>query len=143
MPAYSTLSQPIKAGYLTLACLSLLIGMVGIVTPLLPTTPFLLLSAWSAAKGSPRLHLWLTTHPRLSKPLRAWQQERAIPSSAKRLSILMLGSSWLLLILLGSHWAIISAASCLFAVIGIFIFTRPSPQDEDYIIPDNIMMYKE
>lgn len=142
MPTYSTLSQPIKAGYLTLACLSLLIGMVGIVTPLLPTTPFLLLSAWSAAKSSPRLHRWLTTHPRLSKPLRAWQQERAIPSSAKRLAILMLGSSWLLLILLGSHWAIISAASCLFAVIGTFIFTRPSPQDEDRITPDNIILYK-
>ncbi len=142
MPAHSTLSQPVKAGYLVLACLSLLIGVVGIVTPLLPTTPFLLLSAWSAAKGSPRLHQWLTSHPGLSKPLRAWQQERAIPSSAKRLAILMLASSWLLLILLGFHWAIISAASCLFALIGAFIFTRPSPQDENCITPDNITMYK-
>lgn len=142
MPAHSTLSQPVKAGYLTLACLSLLIGVVGIVTPLLPTTPFLLLSAWSAAKGSPRLHQWLTTHPGLSKPLRAWQQERAIPSSAKRLAILMLASSWLLLILLGFHWATLSVVFCLFALIGAFIFTRPSPQDEDCIAPDNIIMYK-
>ena len=125
MPAHSTLSQPVKAGYLLLACLSLLIGVVGIVTPLLPTTPFLLLSAWSAAKGSPRLHQWLTTHPKLSKPLRAWQQDRAIPSPAKWLAILMLASSWLLLILLGFQWATLSVAFCLFAMIGAFIFTRP------------------
>lgn len=142
MPAYSTLSQPVKAGYLVLACLSLLIGVVGIVTPLLPTTPFLLLSAWSAAKCLPRLHQWLTTHPRLSKPLRAWQQDRAIPSSAKRLAILMLASSCLLLILLGFHWATLSVVLCLFALIGAFIFTRPSPQDEDCITPDNIILYK-
>lgn len=139
---YITLSRPVKTAYLALAYLSLLIGVVGIVTPLLPTTPLLLLSAWSAAKGSPRLHRWLTTHPHLSKPLRAWQQERAIPSAAKRLAIVMLVSSWLLLIFSGVHWVIIGTTLCLFGAIGIFIFTRPSPQDEDRITPDNIILYK-
>lgn len=142
MPGYSILSQFVKAGYLTLACLSFLIGVVGIVTPLLPTTPLLLLSAWAAAKSSPRLHQWLITYPPLSKPLLVWQQERAIASFAKRLAILMLAASWLLLIFFGFHWAILSVVFGLFAVIGAFIFTRPSPQDEDCMTPDNIIMYK-
>jgi len=45
--------------YITLGLITLGLGLLGIVTPGLPTTPFILLTAVLFAKGSPRLHQWL------------------------------------------------------------------------------------
>lgn len=48
--------------YIVLGTLSMAIGLIGIVTPGLPTTPFLLLSAFLYSKSSPRLHRKLLEH---------------------------------------------------------------------------------
>ncbi len=41
----------------------LALGVIGIVVPVLPTTPFLLVASALYVKGSPRLHAWLYRHP--------------------------------------------------------------------------------
>ena len=46
-----------------LAVLSLLLGIVGAMLPVLPTVPFLLLAAWAASKGWPALEIWLWRRP--------------------------------------------------------------------------------
>ncbi|HNO41919.1 MAG TPA: DUF454 family protein, partial [Ottowia sp.] len=51
-----------------LALLSLLLGGVGAMLPVLPTVPFLLLAAWAASKGWPALEIWLLNHRRLGPP---------------------------------------------------------------------------
>ncbi len=48
-----------------LACISLLLGLIGVVLPGLPTVPFLLVSAWSAGKGWPRLEDLVIRAPQL------------------------------------------------------------------------------
>ena len=48
--------------YVFFGCLSLVCGIIGIVTPILPTTPFILLAAFCFARGSSRFHTWITTH---------------------------------------------------------------------------------
>lgn len=45
--------------YITLGLITLSLGLIGIITPGLPTTPFILLTAFLFAKGSPKLHSWL------------------------------------------------------------------------------------
>lgn len=52
----------LKYLYIALGLISLTLGLLGIVTPGLPTTPFLLLTAFLFAKGSPRLHQKLLEH---------------------------------------------------------------------------------
>ena len=44
--------------------LALGLGLVGVITPVLPTVPFVLLAAWCFSKGSARWEAWLLAHPR-------------------------------------------------------------------------------
>lgn len=66
-----------------LAWSALLLGLVGIVVPGLPTTPLVLLAAFAAARGSPRLEGWLRAHPRFGPLIRDWQAHGAVSRRAK------------------------------------------------------------
>lgn len=113
--------------WLGLAWVSLGLAMAGAVLPLLPTTPFLLLSAWAAAKGSPRLAQWLQEHPRYGPLLHAWREEGAIPRSAKITGVLLMSLSWGTLLWLGTDWRLLAALGLLFAIGGTWLATRPLP----------------
>jgi uncharacterized membrane protein YbaN (DUF454 family) len=73
-----------------LGIISLTLGIIGIFLPLLPTTPFLLLSAFLFAKSSTRLYNWLMNHKILGKFIRDYRDEKFIPLRIKIISLLML-----------------------------------------------------
>lgn len=64
-----------------------LLGVVGIVVPLLPTTPFLLLAAALYCRSSPRLYDRLLGHRRLGAYIRHFREERALPLRVKVVSV--------------------------------------------------------
>ncbi len=76
-----------KRVYVLLGSLSLALGLLGIFLPLLPTTPFLLLTAALWIKGSPRLYQRLLAHKRLGPYIRQFREQRAIPLRAKIVSV--------------------------------------------------------
>ena len=63
--------------------ISLAIGIVGIVVPLLPTTPLLLLSAACYVRGSTKLYNWLLDSKHLGTYIRNYREKRAIPLRTK------------------------------------------------------------
>lgn len=73
-----------------LTAIFVFIGLVGVVLPGLPTTPFMLLALWSSSKGWPIVHEWLLTHPKFGPHLQRWQEERAIPQRAKIMATTMI-----------------------------------------------------
>ncbi len=73
-----------------LGWISVVLATLGVVLPLLPTTPFLLLAAWCFARSSPRFHDWLLYRSWFGSYLRHWQQHRALPPGAKWKAVAMI-----------------------------------------------------
>lgn len=78
-----------RAMFLVVGVVSVGLGVVGIVVPVLPTTPFLLLAAACFVRSSPRMHDWLLTHPRLG-PYVSFVDGGGMPARAKRNALVVL-----------------------------------------------------
>ena len=84
-----------KFFYLLLGTLSLVVGIIGIFLPVLPTTPLLLLAAWCYYRGSRRMYHWLMSHPHLGAYLRNFTERKVIPLHAKVVTLTLLWASLL------------------------------------------------
>lgn len=110
-----------------LAYASLGVGIVGIFVPGLPTTVFVLVSAWAAARGSDRLHAWLLNHPRFGPAIVQWQVHRAVSRRAKWLATAsMAACAAIMLWCVPSRWAQGLSIGCM-AVVAIWLWLRPEP----------------
>ena len=91
------------------------LGVIGVVLPLLPTTPFILLAASCFAKSSPRFHAWITQHSFFGPIIRNFSHKQPIPkpicikiivliSATLSISIFLINTLWvtILLVLLGT-----------------------------------------
>jgi uncharacterized membrane protein YbaN (DUF454 family) len=116
-----------KTFYFLLAWLFFLLGLLGAMLPVLPTTPFMLLALWSFSRSSRRFHDWLYGHRLFGPPLRQWQRHRVIPLPAKWLATLTMSASLLYLFLYSSAPVILKWAALAFMAYGaFFIWTKPS-----------------
>lgn len=110
--------------------LAVVLAIAGILLPLLPTTPFLLLAAFAFARSSPRLEAWLLTHRHLGPPIRAWQDQGAIGRKAKRLALATLAATPVATWAVGVNPLIVALQVAVLAAVALFIATRPLPQEE-------------
>ena len=85
-----------KILFLILGFITLILGIIGVFLPVLPTTPFLLLSATCFLKSSEKLYLWLVNHKILGLYVKSYIEYRAITSRAKIISIFTL---WLFILI--------------------------------------------
>jgi len=69
---------------LGLICVGL--GMLGVILPLLPTVPFMLLAAFFFARSSERLHNWLLSHRDSGPAIVDWHERGVISQRVKRIS---------------------------------------------------------
>lgn len=82
-----------KIVLVTFGCLFLVLAILGIFLPLLPTTPFLLLASACFARSSNKLHNWLRNHGRFGRYLRDYEDGRGIPLRGKILAMVMMWPS--------------------------------------------------
>ena len=75
------------------AVLGLTLGLLGVVLPVVPTVPFLILSAWAASKAWPAFEIWLLNHRLFGPPIVQWRERGAVPRRAKWFSTLMMAAS--------------------------------------------------
>ncbi len=80
-----------KKGIFTVAgTVSLALGAVGVFLPILPTTPFLLLSAACYYKGSERMHRWLLNNKLFGSYIRNYKERKGISQTGKVLTLSLL-----------------------------------------------------
>lgn len=108
---------------------SLALGIAGIVLPLVPTVPFVLLAAWCFSRGCERCERWLLGHPRLGPPLRDWRAHHAVPRRVKWLaSALMLCSATFAWWLAPPPWHWLPAAFCAVAALWLWRLPDAAPR---------------
>lgn len=105
-----------KIFYITLGILSLTLGSLGIILPVLPTTPFLLLAAFCFTKSSKRLHNWLTHTELYKKHLDSFIQNRSMTLKTK-IGILIPASIMLIIAIL-----LIDNTMMRFVILGLIAF---------------------
>ena len=81
--------------YILFGTFSLVMGVIGIFLPVLPTTPLLLLTAWCYYRGSDRLYDWLMSHPYFGKYIRNFREHKIIPRKVKTYILVLLWTSLL------------------------------------------------
>jgi uncharacterized protein len=103
------------------------IGMavLGVVLPLLPTVPFLLLSAFCFAKSSDVAHQWLINHKTLGPPIQDWQQNRSIRRSAKIMASIGILAAFVVSLTLNIAWWALLLQTIVLICVSLFIWTRP------------------
>lgn len=109
---------------LGLVCVGL--ALIGILLPLVPTVPFLLLASFFFARSSERLHHRLLSHRTFGPMIDDWDRNRAIRPRAKRLATLSIVAVFGLSAMLGVAVKIIIIQAVVFGFVLIFIWTRPN-----------------
>ncbi len=105
---------------------SLALGVVGIVVPLLPTVPFVLLAAFCFARSSERLHDWLIGHAKFGPIIEDWHTRGAISPRVKRISTLSVLAVFGISLALELQVFILIIQAVTLSCVMIFIWTRPN-----------------
>jgi uncharacterized membrane protein YbaN (DUF454 family) len=117
----------LRPGYLVLAYVALAVGIAGIILPLLPATPFLLIAVWAGSRCSPRVHDWIFEQPRCARLVNDWREQGAVPLNAKWLATAMMIASFSTLIWGGANAWLLLGMGIFFGCVGGFLWTRPNP----------------
>lgn len=113
--------------FASFAVLCLALGVIGIFVPGMPTTVFILMAAWSAARGSPRLHGWLLRHRLFGPMVRDWQNGHTVSRRAKKSASLAMAACAVILLATSRNVYLCSLAlACMDGVLA-WLWCRPEP----------------
>ena len=126
---YMGLARLLSGGRaLLLAETCLALGVIGVIVPGLPSTVFVLMAAWAAARSSPRLYRWLWFHPLFGSMLRNWANGGRVSRHAKwSASVLMALCAIILLVIDTPRWAAYSGCGFMACVL-TWLWLRPEPE---------------
>lgn len=111
----------IGAGWLSVG-----LGTVGVVLPVLPTTPFMLLAAACFAKSSPRFHRWLLSTKLFGPLIENWQRERYIKPRSKTVALVVVAVTFSISLLSVEPLPLKVMLVCIWAVCTFFIGRLPT-----------------
>ncbi|WP_050524587.1 YbaN family protein [Pseudorhodobacter wandonensis] len=105
---------------------SLLLGLIGVVLPLLPTTPFVMLAAFAFAKSAPNLHKKLLQSRTFGPLITKWEQKGAIAPRHKAMAVGMMAAAFGAAVLFGAPFYALAIQVVCMGGAAIYVVTRPS-----------------
>jgi uncharacterized membrane protein YbaN (DUF454 family) len=116
-----------RAVFLLIGIAAILLAIAGLLLPLVPATPFVLLAAWAFSHSSPTMHRWILNLPFFGPALREWETRGAIRLRVKLFATaVLIGMSVYPMGFLDFAIWIKAIAGGLVVAALIFIWTRPS-----------------
>lgn len=112
--------------WITAGILALILGAIGVVLPVLPTTPFVLLAAFSFSKGSPRLHGWLSGHSVFGPIICDWEEHGAIAPRYRRIAYGAMALVFAVSVVKGLHPGVLAVQAIGIGWAVMFIRARPT-----------------
>src|SRR6218665_263616 len=126
-PAPAALPLPVRLMLMAFAMVCVALGLIGVIVPGMPTTVFILMAAWAAARSSPRLSRWLYAHRLFGPMLRNWDAGGFVARRVKWIATLTMSASALIVALtVHSTWGRAAALLSMAAVLG-WLWCRPEP----------------
>jgi len=110
----------------TLGLICVGLGMLGVIVPLLPTVPFMLLAAFFFARSSERLHNWLLSHRYFGPAVVDWHERGAINPRTKRISSIAIVLVFALSLAMGVKPLVLVIQALVLSCVLLFIWTRPN-----------------
>lgn len=114
-----------KLLWLAFGWLALTLGLIGVVLPVMPTVPFLLVAVWAFARSSPRLGARIMRNPAFGPQIRAWRRHGAVSRRAKIAATLTMacGVCWSLWLGLDPRLIAVQALIC--SGVALWLIRRP------------------
>lgn len=116
-----------RALYMTLAILSIGLAIAGVFIPGLPSTEFVLLASWAAARSSPRLHRWLHEHKWFGPMLHNWHNGRRIARRSKYMATVSMSVCMVVMAHTIPHGWIVWPLCISMLVVLAWLWRRPEP----------------
>jgi uncharacterized membrane protein YbaN (DUF454 family) len=119
-------SRPVRLAFGVIGTVALAFGLLGIVLPILPTTPFLLLAAACYARASGRLHAWLLGQPALGPIIVRWRETRSMTPAVKLRAIAVVFVTFAASILLVEELVVRAGLAVTGSVVTLFLARIPT-----------------
>lgn len=116
--------------WFTLGMLSLAMAYIGIVTPGIPFSVFLVFSAYCFSKSSKRMHDWLYNHKYFGPFLTNWTEYKVFPLKMKYMMIAVMSSSLAILWFTTYNWKAVIGTGITMAIVAIWAWRYPSSIEE-------------
>jgi uncharacterized membrane protein YbaN (DUF454 family) len=115
-----------KVLWTTVGLLSLGMAYIGVVTPGIPYSPFVVFAAYCFSKGSERLHKWIYNHKLFGPFLTNWGEKRVFPLKMKFFMLAMMSTSLLIMFFTGVPTRGIYYTGAFMACVAVWAWRYPS-----------------
>lgn len=110
--------------------ISLGLAYIGLITPGIPYSPFIVFSAYCFSKGSERMHRWIYNHKIFGPFLTNWQTKRVFPKKLRYLMLTMMSISLILMYTGGVKPIGILSTAVFMALVAIWAWRYPSSVED-------------
>ena len=121
--------SPLRAVWFAVGLGAVLLAALGVVLPLLPTTPFLLVAVYAFARSSDRWHAWLRNHRVFGPIIDDWRRHGAIHRRTKIVGVASMAGVFGVSLAIGVGPVVLAVQAVVLTASAAFVLSRPSPPE--------------